>query len=106
MKVLVVICISEYAGQLYEIFQTENLTPFFETDVRGFNLPGKIEHRLKNWFGQGNKPLDGVLNFVLVDAERVDAMFDRLKQCNKCKGETDAVFGFTLDVDQVLNVSG
>ncbi len=102
MKVLVVVCIAEYIEQLHQLFQEENITSFFETDAKGFNIPGQKEHRVDNWFADHKRPVNSIVSFVMIAEDKVDQIFEKLRHCNAAKGETDAVRAFTVDAEKYI----
>lgn len=102
MKILVTMCVAEHSAQLHKIFNEENVTAFWETDARGFNLSGKKEHRIDNWFADQKRPINSIINFVWVTEVQARVILLRMNQCNAKSENTEAAFAFTLEPEDFL----
>ena len=102
MKLFVTMSLANTSTEMHKLFMKHGAIAFHETETRGFNLPGKKEHRVDNWFSHSKLPVEGLLNFVLVTSEQATVLLEEIKKENEKKGEADAIRAFVMDVEQFI----
>ena len=101
MKLVVIMSLEAYAGDLEKIYTDHRVPVFSETEIKGFRLEdfgvGK-----RDWFSRPHTPLYSILTFAFVDADKAGELLDAIDDANKTIASESPIRAFQLDVERSI----
>ncbi|MGD8427338.1 MAG: hypothetical protein PVH63_06880 [Balneolaceae bacterium] len=98
MKLIMMMCIEEYAKDLRKILLQHQVPIFSETNIDGFKLEeGEIS---SNWFSSGGKRgIYSHLFFSFLAESKTGELMEAVKEYNEQNGDGHPLRAFLLDVE-------
>ena len=101
MKLVVIMSLDAYAGDLEKIYTDHRVPVFSEADIRGFRLDaGTVGSR--DWFVSSHTPLYSTLTFAFVDADKASELLDAIAEANRTLASESPIRAFQLDVEKAI----
>ena len=81
MKLLLITAVKEFEKDIKLILKKAQVKSFSYKDVKGFkdNSEDVLE---ANWFAANEQEMESILFYAFVNEEKVDGLFDRVKEFN------------------------
>jgi|GEM_PF-623469 len=99
MKLLMLMCIEEYAKDLRKILLQHQVPIFSETNIDGFRLEeGEVA---SNWFSSGGRRgIYSHLFFSFLAASKTGELMNTVREYNEKNGDGHPLRAFLLDVEE------
>jgi len=100
MKLVVIICVEEYAEDARKILKNVRVPAFSESDIQGTHL---IEENEKdNWFAVKHSMDSSRLFFTMCDKKKAEEILEEVKKCAD-KFNEKHVHAFQLAIEKTIN---
>lgn len=98
MKLIMLMCIEEYARDLRKILVEHGVPTFSETNIDGYRLEeGDIA---SNWFSTGGRRgIYSHLFFSFLEASKAQELMSAIKTYNEERGESHPLRAFLMNVE-------
>lgn len=100
MKIVVIMCVEEYADKARKLLRDSNISTFSEGDIRGYHLTKNIS--TDNWFADKHSPENSNFFFTMCDENKANELLNAIKQC-KVEIENEHVHAFQLNIEKFIN---
>jgi hypothetical protein len=101
MKLVVIMSLDTYAGDLEKIYAEHRVPVFSEADIRGFRLDNPVLGG-RDWFSRPHTPLYSTLTFAFVEAEKAHELLDAIEETNRTVATESPIRAFQLDVERSI----
>lgn len=97
MKLVVFMCVDEYADDARKLLQENKVLAYSESNIRGYKASEDDES--DNWFAAKHYPDNSRVFFTMCDNEKAEILMSALEQCRLNKDD-NGVHAFQLAVEK------
>lgn len=101
MKLIAVMSIEEYAGELRKIFSEHRVPVFSETEINGYKLLPDTRAN-DNWFAGKHTSVYSHIVFAFVEAKKADELLEAIQQYCKQHECANPIRAFQLGVEKFV----
>ena len=96
MKIVVIMCVEEYAAKARKLLRDSNVSVFSEGDIRGYHLDDNIS--TDNWFADKQSPDNSHFYFTMCDANKADELMKSVAEC-KLETKNEHIHDYQLNLE-------
>lgn len=102
MKLLLITAVREFEKDIKLILKKAQVKSFSYKDVKGFkdNSEDVLE---ANWFAANEQEMESILFYAFVNEEKVDGLFDRVKEFNTDQVSKSNIHLAVLNIERCSN---
>jgi nitrogen regulatory protein PII len=102
MKLLIITAVREFEKDIKLILKKAQVKSFSYKDVKGFkdNSEDVLE---ANWFAANEQEMESILFYAFVNEEKVDGLFDRVKEFNTDQVSKSNIHLAVLNIERCSN---
>jgi nitrogen regulatory protein PII-like uncharacterized protein len=97
MKLVVFMCVDEYAKDARELLRENKVLAYSESNIRGYKASEDDES--ENWFAAKHYPDNSKVFFTMVDEKKAEQLMNALEQC-KLNKDDNGVHAFQLEIEK------
>ncbi|MBX7150141.1 hypothetical protein K1X84_00775 [bacterium] len=101
MKLIAVMSIEEYAGELRKIFSEHRVPVFSETEINGYKLLPEMGEK-DNWFSGKHTAVYSHIVFAFVEAQKADELLSAIQEYCKQRDCANPIRAFQLSVEKFV----
>lgn len=101
MKLIAVMSIQEYAGELRKIFSEHRVPVFSETEINGYKLLPETGTK-DNWFAGKHTAVYSHITFAFVESQKADELLEAIQQYCKQHECANPIRAFQLGVEKFV----
>jgi hypothetical protein len=101
MKLVIVTAVEDFHNEILQLFKQAGVKNVSESDIDGYkNVPTILTS--SNWFANEKKGVNSIMLFSFTAKEKIDILFDLLKEFNKNLKTNNPIKAIVLPIEKHL----